>query len=218
LFGFDKDQIIFSATKERDMTELNRILNDQDLDTLFRQARTFNAWQEKPVTDVVLQAVFDLMKMAPTSVNCSPSRFIFVKTPEAKEKLKPCLDAGNVQKTMTAPVTVIIATDFEFYNQLPKLFPHTDAKSWFSGNESLANETAIRNGTLQGGYLIMAARALGLDCGPMSGFDKQKVKEAFFPTQEKWQANFLCNLGHGSSEGLYPRSPRFDFSDICSIV
>lgn len=193
------------------------ILDDKVLDILFRTARTHSHWLQKDVSDVLLQAVFDLLKMGPTSANTSPARFLFVKTPEAKERLKPHLDKGNVEKTMNAPVTVIIAHDLEFYEHMPKLFPHTDAKSWFVGNESLIKSTAFRNGTLQGGYLIMAARALGLDCGPMSGFDAQGVKNEFFKGQNV-EVNFLCNLGYGDHAKLFPRSPRFDFDDVCKIV
>ena len=195
-----------------------KILTDEDLNLLFRDARTYNNWQDKKISKVVLTALFDLMKMAPTSVNCSPARFIFVESSAGKDKLKECLAAGNVDKTMSAPLTAIVATDFKFYEQLPKLFPHTDAKAWFVGNDEMINDTAIRNGTLQGAYLIMAARALGLDCGPISGFDKAKCKELFFADQQDWQANFLINIGYGDEAGMYPRSPRFDFDDICKIV
>jgi len=192
-------------------------LKPDALDQLFLTARTHAHWQDKPVSDDLLHTMFDLAKMGPTSVNCSPMRTIFVKSKEAKDKLKPFLDAGNVDKTMTAPVTAIFAYDFKFFDHLPKLFPHTDAKSWFSGNDSLARETAWRNGTLQVAYVMMAARSLGLDCGPMSGFDKAGVKAAFFPTLEG-EVNMLCNFGYGDAAKLYPRSPRFDFADVNSIV
>jgi len=169
-------------------------LDDAAQDTLFRSARTHNKWTATPVPDAMLQALYDLLKMGPTSANSSPARFVFVRTPEAKERLRPALSAGNLEKTMAAPVTVIVAYDPRFYDELPKLFPHADARSWFAGNEALAEETAFRNGTLQGAYLIMAARALGLDCGPMSGFDRAKVDEAFFAGRG-WKSNFLVNLG-----------------------
>ena len=195
-----------------------RTVSDESLDILFRNARTFNAWQDKPVSDVTLHALFDLLKMAPTSANCSPARFIFVKGKEAKEKLKPSLAAGNIDKTMTAPVTAIIINDYKFYDHLPKLFPHTDARAWFVGNQKMIDDTAFRNGTLQGAYLMMAARSLGLDCGPMSGFDADAVKQAFFADKPDWHANFLCNIGYGDATGMHPRSPRFDFSDVCEIV
>ncbi len=200
------------------MTREKAILSDQALDTLFRTARTYAAWQDKEVSDVLIQAVFDLMKFGPTSVNCCPARFVIVKSPEAKEKLKPTLDAGNVDKTMTAPATVIFINDKKFYEQLPKLFPHTDAKSWFVGNAPKIEDTANRNGTLQAAYFMLAARALGLDCGPMSGFDKDKIKQAFFADKPEWEANFICNIGYGDASKLHPRSPRFEFSDICQIV
>ena len=157
------------------------------------------------------------MKWGPTSANCSPARFKFVKSKEAKQTLKPLMAEGNVDKTMAAPVTVIIANDKEFYEHLPKLFPHTDARSWFAGKEKAIEETATRNGTLQGAYLMLAARSLGLDCGPMSGFDKQGVKDAFFP-DDNVEVNFLCNIGYGDPDSLFDRSPRFDFEEIAEIL
>jgi len=187
------------------------------LDQLFRDARTHNGWTGAPVGEDLLRQLWDLVKMAPTSANCSPARLVFVTSDAAKEKLKPCLMDGNVAKTMAAPVTAIIGQDMEFYEKLPDLFPHTDARSWFAGNDDLIAETAFRNSTLQGGYLIMAARALGLDCGPMSGFDTAKVDAAFF-AGTKVTANFLCNIGYGTTEDLFPRSPRLDFDDACRVV
>jgi len=187
------------------------------LDQLFRDARTHNGWTGEPVGEDLLRQLWDLVKMAPTSANCSPARLVFVTSDAAKEKLKPCLMDGNVAKTMAAPVTAIIGQDMEFYEKLPDLFPHTDARSWFAGNADLIAETAFRNSTLQGGYLIMAARALGLDCGPMSGFDTAKVDAAFF-ADTKVTANFLCNIGYGTEEGLFPRAPRLDFDDACRVV
>ena len=192
-------------------------LDDAALNLLFRDARTHAKWTDQPVTDDELRAVFDLLKMAPTSANCSPARFLFLRTREAKEKLRPALSAGNVDKTMAAPVTVIVAHDPHFYDQLPKLFPHTDARSWFSSNYDLAQETAFRNGTLQGGYFILAARALGLDTGPMSGFDNAKVDAAFL-SDRGWKSNFLINVGHGDPSGLFPRSPRFEFEEACQLL
>ena len=191
-------------------------LDHTALDALFNTARTQNKWTDKPVSDAELQAIYDLLKMAPTSANSSPARFVFVRTPEGKEKLKPSLSAGNLDKTMTAPVTVIVAYDPKFYEQLPKLFPHADARAWFSGNAALAEETAFRNSTLQGAYLIMAARALGIDSGAMSGFDKSKVDAAFFAASG-WKSNFLINLGHGDASVLFPRAPRLSF-DEASIL
>ncbi len=196
---------------------IQNVFSQETLDALFLKARTFNSWQDKDVGDDVLKRVFDLMKMAPTSANCSPMRTVFVKSKEQKEVLKSMLDAGNVAKTMGAPVTAIFAYDRKFYEHLPKLFPHVDAKSWFVGNEGLIEQTMWRNGTLQAGYFIMAARAMGLDCGPMSGFNKTKVKAHFFPDLDG-EVNFLCNLGYGDSSTLHPRSPRFDFDDANKIV
>jgi 3-hydroxypropanoate dehydrogenase len=187
------------------------------LDTLFREARTHNGWQDKPVPENLLRELFDLAKMAPTSANCSPMRVVFVSTPAGKARMKPALAPGNVDKTMAAPVTAIIAQDTLFYEHLPMLFPHADAKSWFVGNDALIQGTMVRNATLQGGYLILAARAVGLDCGPMSGFDHAKLNAEFFP-DGRFQANFLCNLGYGDPSKLFPRSPRFAFDDVCTIA
>ena len=192
-------------------------LPDTCLDQIFREARTHNAWRDQDVPDALLQAIVDLLKLGPTSANCSPARFLFVKSREAKERLKPHLSEGNRDKTMKAPVCTIIGYDLDFYLHLPKLFPHTDAKSWFEGKKEKIAETAFRNGTLQGAYLIMAARALGLDCGPMSGFDNQGVDREFFAgTQVK--SNFLCNLAYGDPTGLFPRSPRFSFDEMARII
>ena len=196
---------------------MSDILNDAGLDLLFREARTHNDWTDREVSDVLLQAVFDLAKTGPTSANCSPLRIVYVRSAAAKERLKPALIEGNVEKTMAAPVTAILGHDLEFYEQLPKLFPHTDARAWFVGNDALIETTAFRNGSLQGAYFIMAARALGLDCGPMSGFDNAAVDRAFFP-DGTIKSNFLCNLGYGDPSKLFPRSPRFDFDEVCKIV
>jgi 3-hydroxypropanoate dehydrogenase len=185
--------------------------------TLFTDARTHNAWLAKSVPDSLLREVVELMRWAPTSANCSPARFVFVKSPEAKARLRPLLMEGNVEKTMTAPVTAIIGHDLEFYEHLPMLFPHADAKSWFVGKDQFIKTSAFRNGTLQGAYFILAARALGLDCGPMSGFDNAGVDAAFF-SGTQIQSNFLVNLGYGDPAGLFPRSPRFSFDDIARIA
>lgn len=193
------------------------MIDDIALDILFREARTHFAWLPKPVAPETLKKAYDLARMGPTSANCSPMRIVFVQSQEAKEKLKPCLAEGNIQKTMDAPVTALIAADHEFYNRLPKLFPHTDAKSWFAGNEELIRTTAFRNSTLQGAYFIIAARACGLDCGPMSGFDNQKVDQAFFQGTS-YKSNFICNLGYGDSSVLFPRDYRFDFDEVCKIL
>lgn len=192
-------------------------INAHALDSLFNLARTHNAWRDEPVDAGILKQVYDLTKMAPTSANCQPLRVVFVTSQEAKEKLKPCLDAGNVEKTMRAPVVAILGMDMAFHEHLPKLFPHADARSWFAGNEKKIYDTAFRNSSIQGGYFILAARALGLDCGPMSGFDNAKVDAAFF-AGTAIKSNFLVNLGHGDNSKLYPRSPRPDFNDFCRIV
>ena len=191
-------------------------LPDASLDRIFRSARTYNGFIDKPVTDETLRQVYDLLKWGPTSANSSPGRFVFVKGTVAKEKLRPALSEGNLNKTMAAPVTAIVAYDIEFYEKLPKLFPHTDARSWFAGKSALIASTAFRNGTLQGAYMIIAARALGLDCGPMSGFDNAKVDAAFFP-DGKWKSNFLCNLGYGDPASVKPRNPRLSFEEACRI-
>jgi 3-hydroxypropanoate dehydrogenase len=188
------------------------MLDENALDVLFRAARTKWEFTEQPVTDDELTALYELVKLGPTSANCSPARFVFIRTPEGKEKLKPALSAGNLDKTMAAPVTVIVAHDPLFYQHLPKLFPQADAKAWFSGNPDLAEETAFRNSTLQGAYLMMAARAMGIDCGPMSGFDKTKVDRAFF-NEKGWKSNFLINLGHGQAEHPFPRLPKLSFEE-----
>ena len=192
-------------------------LNQDALDRLFVEARTHNGWLDELVPENLLKEVWDLAKMGPTSANCSPARIVFVVSTEAKERLKPCLIEGNVDKTMVAPVTAIIGYDMKFYDRLPELFPHTDARAWFVGNDDLIGETAFRNGTLQGAYFMLAARALGLDCGPMSGFDNAAVDQSFFAGTDV-KSNFLCNLGHGSGEDLFARSPRLDFNDACSAV
>lgn len=195
----------------------NEIANDAALDLIFRDARTYNAWQERDVARALIQAVYDLAKMGPTSANSSPARFVFVQTEAAKKRLEPFLSGNNRAKTMAAPCCVIIAYDMEFYKYLPKLFPHTNAQAWFEGNADLIAETAMRNSSLQGAYLMIAARALGLDCGPMSGFDQEGVNKEFFDGTS-WRTNFLCNLGYGATENLYPRNPRLDFEEACEIL
>jgi len=187
------------------------------LDQLFDKARTNNKWQQRDVPDDLLRSVVEHTKWGPTSANCSPARFVFVKSKEAKARLKPHLNAGNVEKTMAAPATAIIAFDRSFYEYLPRLFPPADARSWFAGKKELADTTAFRNGSMQGGYFILAARALGLDCGPMSGFNNTGVDAEFFAGTEI-KSNFLCNLGYGDPAGVYPRSPRFSFDEMARIV
>jgi 3-hydroxypropanoate dehydrogenase len=187
------------------------------LGVIFEAARTQNKWLDRPVSDESLRRLYDLLRLGPTSANCSPGRFVFLRTAAGKERLKPALSRGNLEKTMAAPVTVIVAYDEAFHDALPRLFPHTDARSWFTGNAELARQTAFRNGTLQGAYLIVAARALGLDAGPMSGFDNAKVDEAFF-VGTSWRSNFLVNLGHGDATGMRPRLPRLDFAEACRLA
>ncbi len=196
---------------------MSKILSDAGLDLLFRTARTHSHWLDGEVSDVLLEAVYDLAKMPPTSANSNPLRIVFVRSREAKERLKPALMAGNVDKTMAAPATAIIGYDTRFHELLPRLFPHQDARSRFEGDEALIEETAFRNGTLQGAYFILAARALGLDCGPMSGFDREMVDRTFFPDR-RIKSNFLCNLAYGDASKLHPRSPRLDFEDACRVV
>jgi len=199
------------------MPHTSTTLPDAALDQLFRQARTHTAWLPKPVPAVLLHKIYDVARMGPTSANTSPARFIFLTTPEAKARLKPSLAPGNVEKTMAAPVTVIIAWDAEFHEHLPRLFPQRDMRSMFAGNKALMDETAFRNSSLEGGYFILAARAMGLDCGPMSGFDQNKVNAEFFP-DGKWKVNFLCNLGYGDRSKLFPRNPRLDFEEACQVI
>jgi 3-hydroxypropanoate dehydrogenase len=188
------------------------------LDQLFRSARTNNKWQAKDIPDSLLRELVDLAKMGPTSGNCQPGRFLFVKSPEAKQRLKPFLSSSNTEKTMQAPVCAIIGYDMEFYEHLPRLFPHNPAaRSWFAGNEATITTTALRNGSLQGAYLILAARALGLDTGPMSGFDNAGVDKEFF-AGTTYKSNFICSLGYGDPAGVYQRGPRFDFDEMAKIL
>lgn len=191
-------------------------LNDTALDQLFRSARTYNAFSGD-IDDATLQRLYDLLKWGPTAANAGPARFVFVKSPAAKARLAPALDPGNRDKTLAAPVTVIVGYDMAFYEKLPVLFPHTDARSWFAGKPEPVLETvAMRNGSLQGAYLILAARALGLDCGPMSGFNNALLDEAFF-AGTSIRSNFLVNLGKGDPASIFPRSPRLGFDEACRI-
>ena len=207
-------------------------LSDEVLDRLFRTARSYNAWLDRPVSDELLRQLYDLMKWGPTSANLCPARILFLRTREAKERLRPALMPGNVEKTMAAPVTAIVAYDERFYEQAPRLFPHGPGmRDLFLNSPDLAEATAFRNGTLQGAYLILAARSLGLDCGPMSGFDNAKVDQEFFPPQPvsegviddfkaagRLRSNFLCNLGYGAPSGLHPRGPRLEFEEACRLI
>jgi 3-hydroxypropanoate dehydrogenase len=193
-------------------------MDSEALDLIFRNARTHSVWLDKPVDETLLRQVYDLARMGPTSANMCPMRVVFVQSKQAKERLKPALDAGNVAKTMSAPVTAIIGMDVHFYEQLPKLFPHADAKAWFKDlPESVLEYTALRNSSLQGAYFILAARSLGLDCGPMSGFNNAMVDELFFAGSSV-KSNFLCNVGHGDASKLHPRSPRLPFEEACQLV
>ena len=195
-----------------------KTLEEDSLDLLFVKARTHNGWQDRPVPEALLRRAVEIAKMGPTSANTSPMRLVFVRSKEGKERLRPALSAGNLEKTMAAPVTAIVAYDLEFYELLPRLFPHApDARSWFAGKEAAIAETAFRNGTLQGAYLIIALRALGLDCGPMSGFDKAIVDAAFFAGTTV-RANFLMNIGYGDPAKLFARSPRLDFDEIAQFA
>jgi 3-hydroxypropanoate dehydrogenase len=209
-----------------------QIIDNLALNTLFREARTYTKWQPRPVTDQTLQELYDLLKWAPTSANSAPARFAFIRSKEAKERLRPALAPANIEKTMTAPVTVIVSYDMKFYDQLHKLFPHKPAVTQlFANNPQLVEVTAQRNSSLQGAYLILAARALGLDCGPISGFDNAKVDEEFFATgkpcfgcEEEFfpeghvKSNFICNLGYGEPSSLFPRLPRLPFKEACSLL
>ncbi len=206
-------------------------LNEEGMDLLFRKARTHNGWLDKPVSDETLRQLYDLMKWAPTSANCTPARILFLRSTESKKRLLPALAPGNVDKTMAAPVTAIIGYDMKFHELLPRLFPHADARSWFADNPELIDATARRNGSLQGAYFMVAARAVGLDCGPMSGFDNARVDHEFFPAgkpagdfqleyfpDSHVKSNFLCNLGYGDPAKLYPRSPRLEFEEACKLL
>jgi len=198
-------------------TALKTSISKDAIDQLFRQARTHSAWLGEPVPVELLGKVYELARLGPTSANISPSRFVFLTTPGAKARLRPALAPGNVEKTMAAPVTAINAWDTEFYENLPRLFPQADMRSYFIGNNALIDETAFRNSSLQAVYFILAARALGLDCGPMSGFDADKLNAEFFP-DGKWRVNLLCNLGYGDESKLYTRNPRLAFEEAAVIL
>jgi 3-hydroxypropanoate dehydrogenase len=197
---------------------MKNLLNNEGQELIFRIARSYSYWLDRPVDDGLLRQVYDLTKMGPTSANMCPLRIIFVKSGEAKERLKPALDAGNVNKVMTAPVTAILGMDIRFYEKLPRLFPHADARSWFKDlPEPVLEYIALRNSSLQGAYFMLAARSLGLDCGPMSGFNNAKVDAAFFPGTAI-KSNFLCALGYGDASKLHPRSPRLTFEEACQVI
>jgi 3-hydroxypropanoate dehydrogenase len=193
-------------------------LSDEALDTIFRAARTQNKWSDRPVSDALLMSVYDLMRWGPTAANTTPARFVFVTTPEAKERLKPHLSEGNREKTMLAPAIAIIGYDLDFPETLPRLFPNNPKmKDAFAGKAEMTQTMAFRNGTLQGAYFIIAARALGLDCGPMSGFDNAGVDAEFFDGTNI-KSNFICALGHGDPAGIFPRNPRLSFDEACKII
>lgn len=196
---------------------MSQPIDQSALDTLFLSAHTHNRWQDRPVDTATLHRLWDLAKMPPTAANTQPARVIFVTTADGKDRLRPTLSPNNVEKTMAAPVTAIVAQDNTFYDHLPHTYPQTDARSWYLGNEALIAETAFRNSSLQAAYLLLAARALGLDCGPMSGFDAAAVKAAFFPDLP-WTANLMINIGYGDPAGLRPRNPRLDFEQACLIA
>lgn len=195
---------------------MNPELSDAALDQLFRTARTFNGFRDEPVGDETLHALYELMKWGPTSANGCPMRVVFARSPAAKEKLRPALSTGNLDKTMKAPVTAIVGRDLDFFEHLPRLYPATDARSWYVGNPPLIEHTALVNGTLQAAYLILAARSLGLDCGPMGGFNSAMVDAAFF-AGTRIKSIVLVNLGYGDPAKVYPRGPRFDFAEVCRI-
>jgi 3-hydroxypropanoate dehydrogenase len=192
-------------------------ISQEALDQLFREARTHSTWLPEPLPVELLRETYELVRLGPTSANCSPARFVFLTTPGAKARLRPALAPGNVDKTMAAPATVIIAWDAEFHENLPRLFPQADMRAYFVGNKALIDETAFRNSSLQAAYFILAARALGLDCGPMSGFDADKLNAEFFP-DGKWKVNLLCNLGYGDTSKLHPRNPRLNFEEAAMIL
>lgn len=192
-------------------------LSADALDLIFREARSYNDWLDQPVSDDEIHAIYELLKMAPTSANMQPARIVWAKSPEAKAKLADCASEGNKDKITSAPVVAIIGYDIDFHEELPWLFPHTDAKSWFDGDEDGRKEGAFRNSSLQGAYLMIAARALGLDCGPMSGFDSEAVDKAFFADQPRHRSNFICAIGHGDPKSIFDRSPRPDFDKFNRI-
>lgn len=197
---------------------MNHPLSDAALDQLFRQARSFNGYLDKPVSDEQLRAIWDVMKFGPTSANCLPARIVWVRSAEAKEKLAGLVSEGNVAKIRSAPVTAILGMDQKFYEHLPDLFPHGDARSWFAGNDALAETTAFRNSSLQGAYLMLAARAMGLDTGPMSGFDNAAVDAAFFAETPHVKSNFIVTIGYGDTETIFERSPRPDFERFNTLA
>ncbi len=206
-----------NASERPGLTAPKTPISEDALDRLFREARTHSVWLAHEVPVELLRKVYELARLGPTSANASPARFVFVTSPGAKARLQPALAPGNVEKTMTAPVTAIVAWDTQFHEKLPRLFPQFDMRSYFVGNQALIDETAFRNSSLQAAYFILAARALGLDCGPMSGFDAGKLNAEFFP-DGKWKVNLLCNLGYGDQGKLFPRNPRLKFEEASVVL
>ena len=214
----EQKKIIGEAQKNfSDLKNSNVVLNDEHMDLLFGQARSMNGWQDKEVSDDMVKSIYELTKMGPTSTNCCPARFVFIKSHEEKEKLEPALLPNNVPKVMSAPVIAIIGYDLDFSDHMTKLFPHMDVAPMYKGNDEMNVSTAFRNSSLQGAYLMMVTRAMGLDCGPMSGFNNQLVDETFF-SETNIKSNFLCCIGHGDSSKIFQRLPRLDFDEVCKII
>ena len=215
----DKQKQIVAAAQEKfkDLKDRTNPLDEEGLNLIFGEARSMNGWQNKAVSDVMIHSLYDLVKMGPTSTNCSPARFVFVKSDAEKAKLESALMPNNIPKVMTAPVVAIIAYDLDFSNHMTKLFPHMDVAPMYKGNDEMNVSTAFRHSSLQGAYLMMVARAMGLDCGPMSGFDNQLIDETFF-SDTNIKSNFLCCIGYGDSTKIFQRLPRLDFDEVCKII
>jgi 3-hydroxypropanoate dehydrogenase len=214
----EQKQIVTAAQEQfKDLKERTNPLDEEALNLVFGEARSMNGWQDKDVSDAMIRSLYDLTKMGPTSTNCSPARFVFVKSEAEKVKFEPALLPNNISKVMTAPVVAIIGYDLDFSDHMTKLFPHMDVAPMYKGNDEMNVSTAFRNSSLQGAYLIMVARALGLDCGPMSGFNNQLVDETFF-SDSNIKSNFLCCIGYGDSTKIFQRLPRLDFDEVCKII
>ena len=214
----EQKQIVTAAQEQfKDLKERTNPLDEEALNLVFGEARSMNGWQDKDVSDAMIHSLYDLTKMGPTSTNCSPARFVFVKSEAEKVKFEPALLPNNISKVMTAPVVAIIGYDLDFSDHMTKLFPHMDVAPMYKGNDEMNLSTAFRNSSLQGAYLIMVARALGLDCGPMSGFNNQLVDETFF-SDSNIKSNFLCCIGYGDSTKIFQRLPRLDFDEVCKII
>ena len=214
----EQKQIVTAAQEKfKDLKERTNPLDEEALNLVFGEARSMNGWQDKDVSDAMIRSLYDLTKMGPTSTNCSPARFVFVKSEAEKAKLESALMPNNISKVMTAPVVAIIAYDLDFSDHMTKLFPHMDVAPMYKGNDEMNVSTAFRNSSLQGAYLMMVARAMGLDCGPMSGFDNQLIDETFF-SDTNIKSNFLCCIGYGDSTKIFQRLPRLDFDEVCKII